>query len=189
MCNESVLEHDWKPHNSLLATGTRVVEAKGTEKKINEVGELYRPSAERASFPFFLFSDLFEIKPLQQSPLKVRPLALILSKNTIQIVLQTFGWCFLSYLKATLSSYVFLPQHLSVFPFNNHGADRIEWWCEHPPWDRHLFSIPVRQPGFVWERRVNLRGTHCLAGERLRAASKVGPPVSLINQTTFLPPH
>lgn len=59
----------------------------------------------------------------------------------------------------------------------------------HPHWGHHLFCIPVHQPGPVWERQVNLLVTHCLPGEGLRAASKVGPPVILINQSTFLPPH
>lgn len=70
---------------------------------------------------------------------------------------------------------VFIPTVECVFVFNK-TAGRMEWQCEHLHQDHHLFSIPVRQPGLVWERRVNLRGTHCLPGERLRAASEVGPP-------------
>lgn len=70
MCNESVLERDWEPHKSLRTTETQVAEAKGTEKKINEVGELYRPSAEGASLLFFIISDLCKLTPIYQCPLE-----------------------------------------------------------------------------------------------------------------------
>lgn len=63
MCNESVLGHDWEPHNSLRATGTQAVEASRTEKKINEVGELHRPSAERAALLLLFFSRHLQDRP------------------------------------------------------------------------------------------------------------------------------
>lgn len=83
MCNESVLEHDGEPHNSLRATGTQVVEASGTEKKINEVGELYRPSAERAALFIVIIiisRHPCKINPVHRFPLKGRPLAWTLAQ-------------------------------------------------------------------------------------------------------------
>lgn len=82
MCNESVSERDCVPNSSLCATGTQVVEAKETEKKINEARELYRPSAERASLLFFVINDLYKINLMYQFSLKVKPLALTWSQGT-----------------------------------------------------------------------------------------------------------
>lgn len=44
----------------------RVVEAKKTEKKINETRELYRPVAARSSLLYFLLNDLWKIHPMYQ---------------------------------------------------------------------------------------------------------------------------
>lgn len=50
----------------------KVIEAKNTEKKINEARENYRPAAARASLLYFILNDLEKINPLYQFSLKVR---------------------------------------------------------------------------------------------------------------------
>ncbi|XP_077869744.1 dynein beta chain, ciliary-like [Saccoglossus kowalevskii] len=48
----------------------KVEEAKGTELKINEARELYRPAAARASLIYFILNDLNKINPIYQFSLK-----------------------------------------------------------------------------------------------------------------------
>lgn len=84
-----------------------MVEASGTEKKINEVGELYRPSAERAAF-FFI------IVIITSHPCKINPRVPVSSQgetfgldvSSIETLKMSFkprsGWCFLSYLNTVL---------------------------------------------------------------------------------------
>ncbi|KAM7383622.1 hypothetical protein PAMP_003257 [Pampus punctatissimus] len=48
----------------------KVVEARENETKINEIREIYRPAAERASLLFFIVNDLSKINPMYQFSLK-----------------------------------------------------------------------------------------------------------------------
>lgn len=50
----------------------KVIEAKKTEKEINEARENYRPAAERASLLYFQLNELNKINPMYQFSLKVR---------------------------------------------------------------------------------------------------------------------
>ena len=49
----------------------KVIEAKKTEKEINEARENYRPAAERASLLYFQLNELNKINPMYQFSLKV----------------------------------------------------------------------------------------------------------------------
>lgn len=186
MCNESVLEHDWEPHNSLRATGTQVLEASGTEKKINEVGELYRPSAERAAFFFFIIiiiSHPCKINPVHRFPLKVRPLAWTLAQLRRSKCLSDHILAAVSWVIWTLSSYVVLYRHWSVYPSlikpQRTGAESML---------TEVVTCSVFLPASLREASYPLWHTVPSRWET-QATSEVGPPVIFINQSTFLPPH